>query len=313
MKFYKNIFILLFSLPLLISISGCYKMPKKASMAMEDEKTIQLKRKLDFTAENTTQNTLYVTCFYYTKAPYATRWSWEKSPVYQLIPKEQTIINITAIPSEDNYPDVYGYLGIFKNIEDADDAIFETTSENEKIDIGQLYNLKGKKISINDKAYGTSRFYDFLLNPIKGKEYPKLDFTLTNSTGENIYVALFTYEDRASDLMWEWYKSEVSFIENGKSAKINIDTSLTPGTFDAAYSYIGIFKENQRQFADTAIYGSLNSTNKIHLGYIKKLANKNVIIYKKEYGILRYAYGILTETTNIPPAFAYKVAEDEIK
>lgn len=121
--------------------------------------------KLDFSVENNTGRTIYVTCFSYIKKRIFSRWRWDKSPVYMLKPQESALVAIDFIPDPLDRKNVYGYLGVFPTEEEAEAATYELTEESRLLDLDLLKNLYGKKVTIEIEKYGLTRElleYDFV-------------------------------------------------------------------------------------------------------------------------------------------------------
>lgn len=266
----------------MILLSGCYKMPKPLKKI--NEKVIT---SLDFTVENKTKRTIYITCFYYAKTVASIRWEWRKTPVYKMEANKISTVHIGYIPQKKYLDHIFGYLAIFNNLDDAEDAIYELLPDENKVDLDKLNRLKDKKITLYVEQYGTEEYWYYRFDPKAGiPKVPELDFVLENDTGKNLYVTLFTYEIEEGQPQWDLDKNKVLFVEDEQSIMIDVDTLLQKYTREHARGYLGIFNEDEKKLAEKSTFETLKPNQKINLGILYKLQDKKVVLVPKRYGII---------------------------
>lgn len=127
---------------------------------------------LDFVVENQTGKPVYVTCFAYQIKEDQPVWKYNKTKVKKIKPYGMAIMDVDTIIKP--YDRVYmrGYLGVFKNKQQAKDATFELLNPRNKVRIGRLAALKNKKVILEVEQYGIKgESIDFSVHPIT-----KIDF-----------------------------------------------------------------------------------------------------------------------------------------
>ena len=282
---YQSLFkinLTIFLTTFLTVFSGCYKIPKP-SKKINDADAYSL----DFTVENKTNKTIYITCFYYAKTVASVRWEWRKTPVYKMETNKTTNVNIDYIPQKEYLDNIFGYLAVFDNLDDAEDAIYELLPGENKVDLDKLNRLKNKNVSLYVEKYGTEEYWYYRFNPkTEAPKVPELDFVLENNSGKNLYVTLFTYEREEGQPQWAIDKNEVLFVEYKKSITIDVDTLLQKHVRENASGALGVFNESEKKLAEESTYESLRPNQKISLGILHKLQGKKVILVPKKYGII---------------------------
>jgi hypothetical protein len=273
---------------------------KKISKKPENLKNIIKTNELDFEVENLTGKTIYVACFSYLRKRYFTRWRWSKTPVYELKNKESKIMDVATISNKHDKKNIFGFLAVFNNKQEADDATYELLDDNTKLDLDLLQGLKGKKVSIEIEKYGFKEpflKFDFIDKEKKIKKVKELDFLVKNNTGKTIFICCFAYEkkakgrwiaaeeDRDDMSVWRFDKTKVLKLSDGQTGMVDVDTIITKRDRKAVLGYLGVFDETEEKLAIKSTYELLNSKKKLHLGSLKYLKNKMVVIGVEKYGL----------------------------
>ena len=258
--------------------------------AEKEEKKISPKQQdgeIDFVVENVTGKTIYVVCFSYIKKRHFYRWRWDKSPVYKLEDGQTITIDVDYIPDEQNRKNIYGYLAVFENKEDAKNSIYELVQDKDKIDLDKIYNLKNHKVSIGIEKYGfKGELLDFDFVPLKNgtDKYPELDFVVENRTGKPIILTCFVYQIKEDMPVWRYDKTPLTELEPYEYGLIDVDTISK--SYDRVYmrGYLAIFDKDEQEKAQSSTYELLKPTNKVALGRIAALKNKKIVLEVEKYG-----------------------------
>ena len=129
---------------------------------------------LDFVVENQTGKPVYVTCFVYQVKEDQPVWRYDKTPVRKIEPDDMAIMDVDTISKP--YDRVYmrGYLGVFKDKKQANDASFELLDPKNKLSLDRLAALKNKKIVLEVEHYGIKGdAIDFSVHPITRIDFKK--------------------------------------------------------------------------------------------------------------------------------------------
>lgn len=266
-------------------------------------------KKLSFGVENTTGQTIYVACFAYIKKRASGKWRWQKSPVQKIDDNHKIEICTDEIEDDEDRENVFGYLGVFENLEKAEDATFETLSDKKKIDLDLIAQLKDKTVKIEIEKYGilgSFYDYDFVKKSDSKIQIPELDFEIENKTGKSIWATCFVYQKKAKSSwlakktteswseigetrddmsVWRFDKTSVIKINPDELGKIDIDTIIEPRDRIYIRGYLVLFDEDEQQLAENATYELLpENTKKLDLGRLIDLKNKKITIYAEKYG-----------------------------
>lgn len=154
---------------------------------------------IDFVVENRTGKTVLLTCFTFqkrakgtwlaqkTKAEWTaldeTRddmsvWRFNKTPIIKLKPGESGMVDVDTIVEPRDRREVQGYLAVFDEDEHdkAEHATYELLPPENKIQLGKLVTLKGKKVVLEIEKYGTvGDWLDFTIKPVNHINFTKLD------------------------------------------------------------------------------------------------------------------------------------------
>ncbi|MBU1008229.1 hypothetical protein KKA53_04075 [Candidatus Dependentiae bacterium] len=242
---------------------------------------------LDFEVQNATGKTLFIACFTYIQKEKFTQWRWDKSPVYKLTPNASTFINIDTIPDNDYRSDIFGYLAIFENEQEANESIYELVDDNKKIDLDRISELTGKKVVVTVKKYGFRPAHlDFaIVSKEKKRLPPELDFAIENQTGKMLFVTGFMYEIKESTRsVWNYEKTPVLKLEPGQTAMIDIDTIARKRDRIYMSGFLGVFEEHEEKEANEATYELLPPKNKLSLGRLSRIQGQKVILEVERYG-----------------------------
>ena len=242
------------------------------------------KYELDFTVKNQTGKDIYVVCFSYINKTMFGQWRWDKSKVYKLSKNQTAFIDIDTINDKEHRDNVYGALGVFNNLEEAEDSTYELLSEKRKLDLDRLYKLKNKTVEIGVEKYGFKKdLLDFKITP-DPKTQRELDFVVENKTGHNLWICCFVYQKKEDMPVWRFDKTNVQLIKNNKSVIIDVDTITNKHNRVYTSGFLGIFDEKQKKEAEKSTYELLKPENKIGLGKLAGLRNKKIVLEIEKYG-----------------------------
>jgi len=244
---------------------------------------------IDFVVQNLTGKKIYVTCFSYIKKRPLESWRWDKSEIYELNDKEYAVIDIDYIPDEQTRKNVYGYLGVFDTLDEADEAIYELLPDDKKIDLDLLYKLKGKKVAIGIEKYGfKNRLIDCATKKLikESGKIPELDFVVENQTPKTVIVACFIYERKSSQGVWKYDKAPLVTLAPGEIGIIDVDTLADK--YDRVYArgQLAVFLEEERKMAETVTYELVPDGRRTDIGRLMLLRNKKIVLTVERYGVL---------------------------
>ena len=244
---------------------------------------------LSIKVKNITKRHLYAACFAYMKKSESPRWRWNKTNVYELVPNKEVTILLDTFKSERATPDAYGVLGVFTSYDEAYNAIYELTPDENKIDLDRIKKLQDKTIILGIEKYGVVGDifdYSFISNNTPTQELPPLNFEVENKTGKDLYVTAFIYEKDDAMPIWHYDKSDIIKINDNESAEMDIDT--INNAYDRKYvrGYLAVFDETEKKEAYDATFQLLKSHQIINMGILSALQNRKVILKNQKYGIL---------------------------
>lgn|GEM_PF-1668908 len=257
---------------------------------------------LDFTVANHTGKTVYVACFSYIKKRTFAPWRWDKSNVCRLDDNQSTMIDIDTVQDSETRENVYAYLAVFDNQQDAVDATYELLSDNNKLDLDRLVDLKNRVVNITVSKYGQKGEYlDFSLQDrlekIKEGKYPELDFAVENRTGKSILVCCFIYQKKAKSKwlknldelddmqVWRFTKTKIIKIPNEEQGIIDVDTLVEPRDRSNARGILAVFDEDEMKEAEEATYELLDRKRKVNIGFaLSGMKGKKIVLDVEKYG-----------------------------
>ena len=152
----------------------------------------QALEELDFAVENQTGKTVFAVGFIYEKKAKGswigateekddmTVWRYERTNVIKLVPGATGVIDVDSIATHRDRGYVRGYLAIFDEVHEdqAKTAIYELLDSANKLNLGELARLGGKKIVLEVQNYGIMQdMVNYTVKPVK-----KIDFTSINQT-----------------------------------------------------------------------------------------------------------------------------------
>jgi hypothetical protein len=262
-------------------------------------------KSLDFDVQNKTGKTIYASCFAYIKKRDFGRWRWDKSPVYKLDHLQTQKVHIDYIDDDYSRKHVFGYLGVFTNEKDADDAIYELLPDRNKLDLDQLMYLHDKKVTLEIERYGFKGEYfefDFAEKNAHDQERkinrtPELDFFVENKTGKPILATCFVYQKKAKGTwfaaidekddmeVWRYDKTPVISIPPNEVSIIDVDTITESRDRSYVRGFLAIFDEDESKLAQESTFELLGSHRKLNLGLLSMLKNKKVVVDVERYGI----------------------------
>lgn len=161
-----------------------YDFVKKDSEATEPEDS------LEFAVENQTGKPVCAVGFIYEKKAKGswigateekddmTVWRYERTNVIKLPPGQTGIIKVDHIATSRDRGYVRGYLGVFDEAHEnqAYNAVYELLDSSNKLNLGELARLTGKKVVLEVQNYGIMQeSVNYVVKPVK-----KIDFTSIN-------------------------------------------------------------------------------------------------------------------------------------
>jgi hypothetical protein len=124
---------------------------------------------LDFVVENNTGKTVFVTAFIYQiKDDIRSVWNYDKTPVLKLEQGQAGIMDIDTIVEERNREYMLAALGVFAEHQEplARDVTYELLDAKNKVILGSLRRLTGKKVILEPEQYGKiGAINDFDIQP----------------------------------------------------------------------------------------------------------------------------------------------------
>ena len=271
--------------------SGCqYEGYGTRAQRHEHRRQEELLRELDFEVRNDTEETAFITCFYYTKKATGYRWRWYKSPVYELEPGERAIVDIDTIPSKRDRDAVYGYLAVFHNEVDARTSVYELLEDTKRVDLEKLTMLRDKIVIIQEREYGfKGEVLDYSMPKREDVDHamPELDFVIENQTDEDLWLATFIYQKKGRKPQWKFVKIEPQHIPSGQEVLVDV------GTIAAAYdrvnvrAFLGLFKEDEFEAAQKATYENLSPRRRLKVGKLYQIRDRHekVVLRRRKYGL----------------------------
>lgn len=269
---------------------------------------VDLRKSLSFRVKNLTPKLIFVTCFYWMKNKPEGPWRWDKTKIYSLNPNEMKFVVLDEIEDERDRKDVYGYLAVFANEEDANKAVIERTEEDKLLALNKVYDLKNKIVSIEIKKYGLigeSLSYQSVATNSGHQESKILNLIVENQSGKDLLICLFVYEQPEKTFSfdtWRYDKTEVQLFRAGEVKRINL-----PPVFDEyRYSYIrgvlGVFDLKDKVIAENTTFELAPAENKLALGVLSVLKGKKIVVGVEKYGI----FNNFIDYTIKPAAFLNK-------
>ena len=143
---------------------------------------------LDFLVVNNTNKTVYICGFIYLKKAKGhwiaaidekddmTTWRFDKTPVLKVKNGQTAYIDVDTIIPQRDRKNVLGYLGIFNKDEKnlAHKSTYELLNKNQKIQLGNLYRLKNKKVVLEIEQYGIKGdIIDYVVKPVRHIDWKK--------------------------------------------------------------------------------------------------------------------------------------------
>jgi hypothetical protein len=134
---------------------------------------------LDFLVENKTDKPLLITCFVYEKESDQdsfVSWKYQKTPVQRVEPNAIVAVDIETIRELYDWIYMRGFLAVFdeNRVAEAQDATYELLTPEQKLNIGRLADLLGKKVVVGVQKYGIAgNIMDFQPQPIRRIDFDK--------------------------------------------------------------------------------------------------------------------------------------------
>lgn len=242
-----------------------------------------------FSVTNQLGRKAFVVPFAYVKRFMTDNWHWYKASVLELEVGQTGNIDFGSVPSEDDLSTVFGCVSICSTKEAADAATYQMTLDSHRIDFDLIAPLIGKGVVLHASKYGVEGVrLSYEVVPSRWKKVlPSLDFSVLNTCKHPIFISAFFYgKEQDCDVFWPWRftKSPVYQLKPGESTVVHVETIKNPYDWDQAKGYLGIFKENEQKKAELATYELLTAREKIALGPLAQLREKQVVISGRQYG-----------------------------
>lgn len=134
---------------------------------------------LDFLVENKTDKPLLMSCFVYQKnsdQDSFITWKYYKTPVQRVEPNAMVAVDVSTIHELYDWIYMRGFLAIFDERQEAEaqDATYELLTPEQKLNVGRLADLLGKKVVVGVQKYGVAgNILDFQPQPIRRIDFDK--------------------------------------------------------------------------------------------------------------------------------------------
>lgn len=128
-------------------------------------------KKFDILVSNQTGKDVFVNCFVYEQPEYTYEldpWLYSKTKVKKLHNGQEIYLDLPVVLDPYKWSYMRGVLGVFDGEDSvaAENATFETAKPLNKIELGLLTNLVGKKIVLSVEHYGVlGDFIDYVVKP----------------------------------------------------------------------------------------------------------------------------------------------------
>lgn len=131
---------------------------------------------LDFSVENRTGKTLYMTAFIYQKKDDMPTWRYDKSPVIRVEADQTGIIDVDTLTNAYDRKYTRGYLAVFDESEkkDAFDCTYQLLKDHQIVNVGLLSALQNRKVILKSQKYGIiGNVIDFVVKEPRKAIYSK--------------------------------------------------------------------------------------------------------------------------------------------
>lgn len=242
-----------------------------------------------FTVTNKIGRKVFVVPFAHIKRFVTDAWHWFKAPILELDVDQSGFADIGTLPAADDLTTVFGVLRICATREEAEAATYQLTQDAQKVDLDLLSLLNGKGVALHSSKYGVEgERLSYEIIPSHWKQsLPPLDFSVFNSANQPIFVTAFFYgkeQDEDEFAPWRFTKSDVYRLEPGKSTVVKVETIKDPYDLGYLRGFLGVFKEDEAKKSENSTYELLTPHQKIGLGPLISLGNKQVVISSRSYG-----------------------------
>ena len=244
---------------------------------------------MQFSVTNQLGRKAFVVPFAYVKRFLTDNWHWYKATVLELEVGQSGAVDFGSVPSEDDLSTVFGCVSICSTKEAADAATYQMALDSQRIDFDLIAPLINKGVVLHASKYGVEGVrLSYEVVPSRwNKVLPPLDFSVLNTCKHPVFIAAFFYgKEQDCDAFWPWRfsKSPVYQLKPGESTVVHVETIKDPYDWNQAKGYLGIFKENEQKKAEIATYELLTAHEKITLGPLAQLREKQVVIAGRQYG-----------------------------
>lgn len=272
-------------------IQYCKKLSGKPSKVSAVSANETDETTLNFSVKNATRQTLFVTCFSYLQKHSYSAWRWDKSPICELKSNQEGTIEIDKTFSNQVAENIYGYLGIFNTLEEAEESTYELLDDSKKLDLDLLYKIGQNTVTIEVEKYGIEeQVFDYHLTgrQIEQLGYqPELDFFVENKTGKTIHVTCFVYEQQEDSIntsVWKYTKTPVQTLDAGEIGIIDI--ASIKDVYDTLYmrGTLAIFEEDEEELANQATFQLISEKKKVKLDRLSALRGKKIVLTVEKYG-----------------------------
>ncbi len=246
---------------------------------------------LSFKVKNATRQTLFVTCFAYLQKHSYSAWRWDKSPIYELKPNQEELVEIDKTFSKNVAEGIYGYLAIFNSYQEAESSTYELLDDSKKLDLDLLYKIGQNTVNIEVEKYGVeAQIFDYQLTGRQVEQLgyqPELDFFVENKTGKTIHLTCFVYEQQQDSIetsVWKYVKTPVQTLDDGEIGIIDIASMRD--AYDVLYTRgtLGVFDEGEEELANQSTFQLIPENKKVKLDRLSALRGKKVVLTVEKYG-----------------------------
>lgn len=127
-----------------------------------DKQEYVVQPELDFMIENRTGKPLLACCFVYQKNSDQDNlmpWKYHKTKIQKIMPNESMLVDIDTIKELYDWIYMRGFLALFEadQMTAAEEATYELLKPEQKINLGRLADVLGKKILITVEKYGSAK------------------------------------------------------------------------------------------------------------------------------------------------------------
>lgn len=244
--------------------------------------------------KNSSGKTLYITCFaHMQKRALLSIWRITKSDILTLENGASGKIKIECPLAQEVIKNIYGYLGVFDTIKEAQDSTFELMDDRKKLDLDLLYKIGNNVIDLKiDKISSEKQIveYEFTKKgaPESRKNWQNLDFYVQNQSGKPLLIVAFMYkqeEGMIKDSVWDYKKTAPFKLMPNETTLVDLESIKSKE--DAMYvrGVLAIFDQDQEEKAKKITYSMLDFKRVVELDRLHNIAGKKIVLKVQKYGL----------------------------